>query len=99
MDFRKATDDLFARVTHQDLAKALGVSVASVRQARLHSQANAHRSPPEDWRNATIRLAEERVWHYRRLIERLREQESELQDGERGKHASRDHRSTVHRNR
>jgi hypothetical protein len=72
MDFREATDGLFSRVDHEDLAKALGVSVASIRQARLKSDANAHRAPPEDWRHAVIRLAEERVWHYRRLIEALR---------------------------
>jgi hypothetical protein len=75
MDFREATDGLFARVDHEDLAKALGVSIAAVRQARLKPGANAHRSPPSDWRNAVIRLAESRVWHYRELIRSLRERQ------------------------
>ena len=72
MDFREATDGLFDRVDHEDLAKRLGVSVASIRQARLRPEASAHRSPPDDWKYAVIRLAEERVGHYRKLIEKMR---------------------------
>ena len=76
MNFREATDRLFARVEHEDLAKALGVSVASIRQARLRPGASAHRAPPSDWRNAVIRLAEERVRHYRKLIEVLSDRQA-----------------------
>ena len=72
MDFREATDDLFDRIAHEDLAKALGVSVATIRQARLKPDAEAHRSPPIEWRKAVIRLAEQRAARYRRLIEHLR---------------------------
>ena len=72
MDFKAATDTLFERVDHEALARALGVSVASIRQARLGETATARRVPPARWREAAIRLAEERVWHYRRLIEALR---------------------------
>jgi len=74
MNFKKATDGLFARVGHEDLASALGVSVAAIRQARLQPKANAHRAPPENWEDAVIRLAEKRVWHYRNLIEEVRSQ-------------------------
>jgi len=72
MTFKTATDRLFSRVDHKDLAKALGVSVASIRQARLRPDALAHRSPPPEWENAVVRLAEERVWHFRKLIEEMR---------------------------
>jgi hypothetical protein len=72
MDFRQATDGLCARVDHEDVARALGVSLQTVRQARLQPGANAHRSPPSGWRDAVIRLAEERAGHYRRLVEELR---------------------------
>ena len=72
MNFKTATDRLFSRVDHKDLAKALGVSVASIRQARLRPDALAHRSPPPDWEKALIHLAEERVWHFRKLIEEMR---------------------------
>ena len=58
---------------HADVARALGVSVQTVRQARLDGETRAHRSPPEEWKRALIRLAEERVWHFRTLIQQLRE--------------------------
>jgi hypothetical protein len=73
MTFKKATDRLFSRVDHEDLAKALGVSVASIRQARLSPDALARRSPPPDWEAAVKRLAEERVLHFRKLVEELRD--------------------------
>lgn len=72
MDFKKATDELFQGVNQAALAKSLGVSLPAIRQARLSDQARAHRSPPREWRRAVIRLAEEQVWHYRKLIEALR---------------------------
>jgi hypothetical protein len=72
MTFKKATDRLFSRVHHEDLAKALGVSVASIRQARLSPGALAHRSPPPDWESAVLRLAEERLSHFRKLVEEIR---------------------------
>ena len=75
MNFKQATDGLFDRVGHRELAEALGVSVASIRQARLTPSAKAYREPPENWQDAVIRLAEKRVWHYRRLIEQVRGKE------------------------
>jgi len=72
MTFKKATDRLFSRVDHEDLAKALKVSVASIRQARLSPDALAHRSPPPDWETAVLRIAEERVLHFRKLIDEIR---------------------------
>lgn len=71
MDFRKATDDLFSPVSHADLAKALGVSVPLVRQARLDEKAKAHRTAPEGWEKAIIRIAEKRIRQYESLIRRL----------------------------
>jgi len=75
MDFKRATDELFSNVDHQKLAEALGTSIASIRQARLRPDAKAHRAPPRDWEGSVIRLAEERVWHYRKLIEQMRKGE------------------------
>jgi hypothetical protein len=60
MDFKTATDRLFRTVTHAELAAALGCSVATIRQARLSPDANAHRSPPAGWEDAVRRLARER---------------------------------------
>ena len=72
MEFREATDELFTRISHEQLAETLGVSVAAVRQARLASSANAHRAPPKDWRFAVIRLAEQQSMRNRELIEKVR---------------------------
>ena len=72
MDFKKATDALFDRIDHADLAKALDVSVPLIRQARLDSAATAHRSPPEGWERAVIRLAKERAERLSSLAERLK---------------------------
>lgn len=60
MDFREAVDRLGQRVTHEEVAQALGVSVASVRQYRLAEDAKAHRSAPRGWQKELARLARER---------------------------------------
>ena len=72
MNFKEATDRLFDRIDHAELATALDVSVASIRQARLSPTAKAYREPPPNWQRALIRLAENRVLHYRRLIKQIR---------------------------
>jgi hypothetical protein len=71
MDFRKATDELCAPVTHEDIARQLGVSVQSVRQARLNGNSRGRRSAPGNWETALVTLAEERIAKYRKLIVEL----------------------------
>jgi hypothetical protein len=70
--FRKITDQLLAGITHGELAEALGVSVATVRQARLAEGAAAHRRPPEGWEAIVGRLARQRAEHFRKLADRLK---------------------------
>ena len=72
MGFKEATDVLFDQPGHSDLAKMLGVSVATIRQARLIPDAKAHRTPPKDWPYAVIRLAEQQIMRSRQLIELAR---------------------------
>jgi hypothetical protein len=72
MTFREAVDALCTPLNHQDVAKALGVSVQTVRQARLSEASDAFRAPPKNWKTALIRLAETRMSYYRRLIEKLK---------------------------
>jgi hypothetical protein len=72
MDFKKATDTLFDRVDHADLAKALSVSIPLIRQARLNDTAAAHRSPPQGWERAVVRLAEDRAERLTWLAERVK---------------------------
>jgi hypothetical protein len=74
MDFRNATDNLFSRIDHEDLAKALGVSVASVRQARLNHDAKGRRSAPRDWQCAVIRLAETQALRLKELADTLKKE-------------------------
>lgn len=72
MDFRKATDALFAPISHAELAKTLGVSVALIRQARLNPGASAHRSPPVGWEKAVARLAETHAGKHLSLARKLK---------------------------
>jgi hypothetical protein len=71
MNFKDATDGLFDRIDHAKLAEALGVSVASIRQARLNRTAKAYREPPSNWEEAIIRMAQERVAHFQKLAQRV----------------------------
>jgi hypothetical protein len=71
MTFREAIDALCTYLNHQDVAKALGVSVQTVRQARLKEDSDGFRAPPKNWERAVIRLAEARLSHYRKLIEKI----------------------------
>ncbi len=74
-DFRKATDELFSVISHDELAKALGCSVATIRQARLDDAAKAHRNPPEGWEKVVAKLADSRASALRRLGSRLKSTE------------------------
>lgn len=71
MNFKAATDALFGGISHERLAKTLGVSIATIRQARLRPDARAHRSPPEDWEHGVAQLAEEQIAAYRHLIDAI----------------------------
>jgi hypothetical protein len=71
MDFKEATDNLFDRVDHESLARELGVSVASIRQARLRADAQAYRAAPPRWREAVIKIAEEKAAQYKKLASTL----------------------------
>jgi hypothetical protein len=71
MDFKEATDELCESLSHDALAKALGVSVATIRQARLRTGAKARRSPPEKWEDTVIQLAGSQIQRYRHLISKL----------------------------
>jgi hypothetical protein len=64
MNFREATDSLFACISHVDLARALGISVASIRQARLKDTAKSHRAPRRGWEAAVVGLAKQKIKQY-----------------------------------
>jgi hypothetical protein len=72
MNFKEATDSLFDRISHDELAETLGVSVATIRQARLPETAKAYRNPPSGWQDKVVKLSQRRIMHYRKLIDLLR---------------------------
>lgn len=76
IDFRKATDELLACISHKELAAALGKSVPLVRQARLDPAVRAHRNAPGGWEGPVAKLAKDRANRLRRLAERLEGQVS-----------------------
>lgn len=73
MTFQEATDQLAGRVTHEELAEELGVSVQAIRQARLDPSANGYRRPPDGWEAAVAKLATKRGGELKALAKALRE--------------------------
>jgi hypothetical protein len=71
-DFRKATDDLLEVLSHEELAGALGCSVATVRQARRDEGTTSYRSPPKGWEVTVAKLAEQKAEKLRRLAAKLK---------------------------
>jgi orotate phosphoribosyltransferase-like protein len=71
MDFKRATEELMAGMTRGEIADALGVSEATVRQARLDEAANAHRKPPAGWEAKVAKLAKQKSERLARLADRL----------------------------
>ena len=61
MDFKTATDRVEGCISHAEIASAAGVSVQTVRQARLDPAARGHRPPPANWQVVLARLARERA--------------------------------------
>ncbi len=73
MDFKTATDLLTTCISHAEIADAAGVSIQSIRQARLDQNNPNHRPPPDGWEKAVIRLAKEKRRELKALIEQLRQ--------------------------
>lgn len=73
MNFKKATDELLAGITLEDVAETLGVSVQAVRQARAAEGTTAHRSPPPGWQAGVARLANKRATQLSRLAAKIKQ--------------------------
>lgn len=71
MDFKTATDKLAECPTHEDVARAIGVSVQTVRQARMEADAAGSRPAPAGWRRAVAKIARERAAELVKLAEKL----------------------------
>jgi len=71
VSFTEAIDILVGDLNHEKIAAAAGVSVQSVRQARLDSQNPSYRSPPRGWEAVLARLALARCKELRALAGEL----------------------------
>ena len=71
INFIAATDSLTACPAHDDIAVAAGVSVQTVRQARLAPDHPNNRPPPQGWEKAIAKLARERAGELVKLAEEL----------------------------
>ena len=70
-DFRAATDDLFSKLSAEDLAHQIGCSLGSVKQARMDRNSPSYREPPTGWEDAAKKLALDRAGYFTKLAERL----------------------------
>jgi hypothetical protein len=76
MDFKNATTELMTGIRIEAIAKALGCSAASIRQARLPEGAKARRTPPVGWVGPLAHLAEREGNRLLRLSKALERQSS-----------------------
>ncbi|HEX6748510.1 MAG TPA: hypothetical protein VF092_14530 [Longimicrobium sp.] len=61
MDFKTATDRVAGCISHAEIAEAAGVSVQTIRQARLDPSAPGHRPPPSHWMDVLAGLLRQRA--------------------------------------
>lgn len=66
-----ATDRVTECFSHADIAAAAGVSVQSIRQARLDSANPSYRSPPEGWQRVLVRMLRNRSDEWTTLADEL----------------------------
>lgn len=71
MEFKTATDRVAGCISHTEIAEAAGVSVQTIRQARLDPSAPGHRPPPRGWQELLARLARERSADLTRFADEL----------------------------
>lgn len=72
MDFKEASSRLTDGHTLADIAAETGMSEATIRRARLDPGSPAYRPPPPNWKEAVIRIAEQRIASLRELVSALR---------------------------
>lgn len=73
MDFKTATDRVAGCITHAAIAEAAGVSIQTIRQARMDLNSPSYRQPPVHWREVLCRLARERAAELQAFASQLEE--------------------------
>lgn len=71
MDFKTATDRVSGCISHAEIAEAAGVSIQSIRQARMDPSSASYRSPPVDWQQVLIALMRARSAELSRLADEM----------------------------
>ena len=71
MRFRDAVDAVCLRVTHADVAEALGVSLSGLNKALVDPHSGPRCADPVRWYPPLAALARARTMHYARLYESL----------------------------
>jgi hypothetical protein len=71
IDFKAATDALFAKTGAEELAAELGCNPQSIKQARMEPNKPGHRTPPPGWEVAAARLARQKATQLQKLADRL----------------------------
>jgi hypothetical protein len=71
MDFKTATDRVAGCISHAEIAEAAGVSVQTIRQARLDPSAPGHRPPPANWQVVLGNLVRGRAAELVRFAEEI----------------------------
>jgi hypothetical protein len=61
MDFKTATDQVAGCISHAEIAEAAGVSIQTIRQARMDPASPSYRPPPKGWQVAVAHLIRQRV--------------------------------------
>ena len=72
MDFKTATDRVAGCISHAEIAEATGVSVQTIRQARLDPSAAGNRPPPHNWKvvlAALVRARSQQLAAFADLLE------------------------------
>jgi len=72
LDFREAMDGAMVKIGLEDIAKAAGCSVNTLKQSRLSPDTVGYRSPPAGLRQALHELCKDRAKYFMELAERLR---------------------------
>lgn len=72
LDLREAMDRVTAKITLEDIAKAVGCGANTLRQSRMAPDAVGHRSPPAGLQRAMHHLCKERAKYFIELAEQLR---------------------------
>lgn len=61
MDFKTATDQVAGCISHAEIAEAAGVSIQTIRQARMDQESSSYRNPPVRWKAVLADLARKRA--------------------------------------